>query len=78
MATNDFCATVTDYAFTVGTGTYTVNANGIVRKGRAHTYTDTAERPTATITSFIMNTISGNSSVTIGCDELQVYSLAVS
>lgn len=41
-------------------------------------YVQTADIPTAAITSIVIRGISGNASVTLGCDEVFVYTLATS
>ena len=69
--------TVTDYTFVSVIGHYMVLASGAIRQGPVQSYGGPGVRPTATITDFIVNAIS-TSSVTVGSDELHIYSRATS
>ena len=69
--------TVTNYAYMSVIGHYMVITDGAIRQGPVQSYGGPGVRPTATITDFIVNAIS-TSSVTVGSDELHIYSRATS
>ena len=69
----------TNYAFTPAISTF--SAEDTVPQliyAQVDSLGSTAEWPVATLTSFIFRAISGNASVTVGLDEVHLYSLAVS
>ena len=76
-AVANIAPTVTNYAFLSVTGHYYVMADEAIRQGPVSTYGYPLARPTAEITDFIVNAIS-TSSVTVGSDELHIYSRATS
>ena len=78
FATVRMPATVTNYAFAVAEGfAYVWATGGAVVQGGAFQRGDAAARPTAEITDVVLTAIS-TASITIGLDELHVYSLATS
>jgi hypothetical protein len=76
-AVANIAPTVTNHAFMSVTGRYYVMADEAIRQGPVASYGYPLARPTATITDFIVNAIT-TSSVTVGSDELHIYTRATS